>query len=577
MANDWKSPTGASGYGWVNASRVYDDNLGTFAHTGLDDWLEIYYSGGLWCDKVQIYASMGGFEDQDPNIKLDVFYGGNWHNILTATIPLKIWIPVSIGSTQFVTKARVSRNVVDRLNIYEFDFNAPLAVETDACSNPTPASLQGNGDTIQDGGLTVFRRGFQYVKVQAGDILEDFEWGSDTDPLTDSGGDITWVGTPGGSSKAEIDDSLPHSGTRCARLYRDGTNNVDVKFSHNPLTNDEIWSMWLKKDDGSRLLMYHGNGSKLINFELSADEGVKYYDGISVKDTGKDVVVGTWHLLEIRNVNWTAGTYDIYLDKKLAKSGAGMRTETWNNGEMRYFSGIGTVECWLDDICVGACIPYQIEVLNPSFESGVLGSVPTDWALADGDGGYAKKSTGKVKLGTYSVEAKGRDSDGAMWHYQGPYAVEGVGGKSVTLGAWLYCDTANRMRIGLREYKDGGSVGVTFAWHTSAGEWEWVIVTRTFNVDSNQVRVDVPHMGVGTQVIGYADGAILIVDDEILAVFDDGSFGEGEYNDSIEGLDSGSSYRVRAFAQSADGIAYGNVVTCETTTVGRRGSFFKMF
>jgi len=388
----WISPTGHDDPdgAWINESDAYDDDTETDASNSAVSYgyyLELTIAEIL-CDKVRIYAQdSGGVPKYDPDLDIDVYYGGDWHNIWSGAITRLFWIEKAIGSSQLVTKARVKSNTSDRnLLLYEFDFGEALQVETDACSDPTSTSLQANGDVVCDGGSTVTRRGFHYSKV-----FDDFEWGSDTDPLDDSGGAIDWTITAAaGDSKAEIDTAQHYSGTRSARLYRDGSNNVDVKFSPGAMASNQVWGMVLRKDDGSRLVMYHGNGSKLINFELAADEGVKYTDEEGLHATGKSVVAGQWHLLEAKNADWDVGTYDIYLDGILAQSGADMRVESWNNGEMRYYISAGTVECWIDDVGV-----WDVE----------------DEAGSFGEGEYDLEISGLDSNAKYYVQALAENAD----------------------------------------------------------------------------------------------------------------------------------------------------------------------
>ena len=54
--------------------------------------------------------------------------------------------------------------------------------------------------------------------------------------------------------------------------------------------------------------------------------------------------------------------------------------------------------------------------------------------------------------------------------------------------------------------------------------------------------------------------------------YGDGSFGNGEYNLTIEGLTTATWWRVRGFAVNSEGIGYGDVVVAQTTAVASRSS-----
>jgi len=387
----WISPTGHNDPDgrWTSDEEAYDDDTGSYAYNSdanYDHYLELTIAE-LLCDKVQIYArDTIGVPSYNPDLDIDVYYSSAWHNIWSGVITKNTWVEKAIGSSQLVTKARIKSNTSDKnLKLYEFDFGEALQVETDACSDPTSTSLQGNGDVVCDGGSTVTRRGFHYSKV-----FDDFEWGSDTDPLDDSGGAIDWTISVAGDSKAEISTAQHYLGTRSARLCRDGTNDPRMDFSHSAMATDEVWSMWVRKDETSRVLLYHGNGTKLINFEVWEDENLQYYDGTNHVDTGKDLVVGQWHLLEIKNVDWNAGTYDIYLDLDLAKSGAVMRTSSAVEGLMRYYNSAGTSECWFDNTGV-----WDVEDEEGSF----------------GEGEYDLEITGLDSNTKYYVQALAENAD----------------------------------------------------------------------------------------------------------------------------------------------------------------------
>lgn len=386
----WVSPTGHNdpSSAWTTEELAYDNDLGTRAtSTSETAYLELTHSAIL-CDKVRIYVSdyFKGIEGT-ADLDIDVYYGDAWHNIFSGSIAKLTWAEKSIGSTQIVTAARVKFNQARIHRVYEFDFNSlptPPIVETDACTDVKSTSLDANGDILASFGAT--KRGFHYSKV-----FDGFEWGGDTDPLDDSGGAITWNIVAAGSSKVEIDTAQHYSGTRCARLYRDGSNHADAKFSHSPLANDEVWSMRVRKDATSRLLFYHGNGSKLINYAYWETEQLGYADAGGWHWTGIYIGVGEWALTEVRNVNWGAGTYDLYHNGVLIVSGATMRVESWNNGELRYLVGAGTAECWIDEVAV-----WDVEDEDGSFSEGE----------------YSLEITGLDPATTYYVQAFARNSVG---------------------------------------------------------------------------------------------------------------------------------------------------------------------
>ncbi|MCK4714902.1 MAG: DNRLRE domain-containing protein, partial [Candidatus Aenigmarchaeota archaeon] len=141
---------------------------------------------------------------------------------------------------------------------YEAESTYPPTVTTGSYSDVTTTSATLFGDTTYvDNGLAV---------------REDFEWGIDTTPLSDSGGRITWITSTPDSSKAEIDTAYDYEGTRSGRLYRDGSNNPRAYFAHSAMGTTETFSVRVRKDSTSQVGFYHGNGAKVINCGVHSDE-----------------------------------------------------------------------------------------------------------------------------------------------------------------------------------------------------------------------------------------------------------------------------------------------------------------
>ena len=386
--DNWVSPTGHNDLDvWGNEGNAYDNNTGTYAGTTTSGGELELTIGAIVCDKVRIYAADFYYTGQtDPTVIISVYYDSAYHQIFSGSITKQTWVEKSIGSTETVTKAKISGTVASGhgLYLYEFDFNSLVPiVETDACSGVGSTSFDANGDIIASGGVTT--RGFHYSKV-----FDNFEWGSDGDPLSDDGGAIDWTISVAGTSKAEIDTAQHYSGTRSARLYRDGTNHPSAYFTQSPLTNDQVLSVWVRKDTNAQFGLYHGNGVKAITVWYSPTEELTYYDG-SGHGTGVYIDVEAWALLEIRNCDWEAGTFDIYHNGVLAQAGATMRTSSSWNGVIQSYNTEGTSEVWLDEVAV-----WDVEDESGSF----------------GEGEYSLEITGLDPETTYYVQAFAKNSVG---------------------------------------------------------------------------------------------------------------------------------------------------------------------
>jgi len=125
----WISPTGHNDPDgkWTDETYAYDDDTETYASNSAADYnryLELTVAE-LLCDKVRIDArDKYGIPIYHPDLDIDVYYGGAWHNIWSGVITGHTWVEKAIGSSQLVTKARVKSNTSDKnLYLYEFDFN----------------------------------------------------------------------------------------------------------------------------------------------------------------------------------------------------------------------------------------------------------------------------------------------------------------------------------------------------------------------------------------------------------------------------------------------------------------------
>jgi len=160
--------------------------------------------------------------------------------------------------------------------------------------------------------------------------IEDFEWGSKGTSLATSGGDVDWAVSTGGSSVAEIYTDYggrrPHSGTR-----------HHIGF-------------YLQKDGSAYPYIVNGDGNRRLLVRITSAEMIQYYDNAGWHDTGYKIVPYSWYLIELRNINWGAGTYNIYINGNLAKSGAGMHTHSSYNGRIYYGSWAGSGSFYIDDI-----------------------------------------------------------------------------------------------------------------------------------------------------------------------------------------------------------------------------------
>ena len=145
---------------------------------------------------------------------------------------------------------------------------------------------------------------------------------------------------------------------------------------------------------------------------------------------------------------------------------------------------------------------------NGDFEAWSAGTsvAPDGWTLASA---VVARESSTIKLGTYS--SKGTYSAGAFQLNQDIHAAKGISywkGRTVTLGCWVWCDTASRAILQIQD--DTSTGGTNSSYHTGGSTWEWITVTKTItdSVDTDVVRVML-YVITGA-ASAYFDGAMLV-------------------------------------------------------------------
>jgi len=166
--------------------------------------------------------------------------------------------------------------------------------------------------------------------------FDDIERGNNGDAIGGS-----WTVTAGAST---ISTTQKYGGTRS---QSQGANS-ETRF---PVTNSASiairWRCW--KGNAATWQLIHGNGTKNAYVYLDNVENIQTYDG-SLHDTGVNISADTWALLEVRNCNFSAGTFDLYHNDTLAVAGAAM----WANGSYSniFRSSSSDAVSYTDDLLV---------------------------------------------------------------------------------------------------------------------------------------------------------------------------------------------------------------------------------
>jgi hypothetical protein len=164
-------------------------------------------------------------------------------------------------------------------------------------------------------------------------------------------------------------------------------NYADAYIPSSALTENKtiMWRIW--KTDSADTDLYWGGSSYMLNFAIGTDEIVYYYD-TSLKSTGASITAGTWQTIEVKNINLTARTCDIFVNYTAAKIDAGLQASGSYNGQVRFYEPNNTTngrDFYLDNFYIRNDTPAQPVFGSWGAQQGVsLPIVTTGTALAYG-------------------------------------------------------------------------------------------------------------------------------------------------------------------------------------------------
>ena len=146
-------------------------------------------------------------------------------------------------------------------------------------------------------------------------------------------------------------------------------------------------------------------------------------------------------------------------------------------------------------------------------------AAPDGWRLSGHTGGAIAREETIKKIGAYSAKLTSTTVAGQynyLWRdVHDSFGIAYWRGRTITVGAWLWCDTASALRICV---SDGVWSGGTY--HPGDGQWHWVTVTHTIKADASIVRpYALIHSGSGVARVGYVD-CITLVEGSYCPAFD---------------------------------------------------------
>ena len=116
----WVSPTSKENDAWTDAANMYDGDLGTFGYESTNGQSVTLLTDAVNCSKVRIYAgrAAGGAAD----LKVEVYYSAAFHTLHDGTLTEDTWVEIAVGSTESITKAKISAGDGIESQVMEFEF-----------------------------------------------------------------------------------------------------------------------------------------------------------------------------------------------------------------------------------------------------------------------------------------------------------------------------------------------------------------------------------------------------------------------------------------------------------------------
>jgi hypothetical protein len=188
---------------------------------------------------------------------------------------------------------------------------------------------------------------------------DNFDWiratTRNTAAITTAGGNVTWVRAAGTTTTISSEQHWTGSvgaSTYSCKLAGAVAGAQDIYFAL--AAADETYAINGRFYKEAAVVQFviaeHGNGTKLLMPYIATDGSVMYSDGVA-RDTGVDVTNDNWHNFEINDINFTSGTFDIYIDGALAKNDAAMMANAGANQQMHvYFAdAVAGRDGWIDN------------------------------------------------------------------------------------------------------------------------------------------------------------------------------------------------------------------------------------
>lgn len=241
--------------------------------------------------------------------------------------------------------------------------------------------------------------------------FEDAEWGNDGDPLDDDGGSVDWTIDSGDceiDTANDIGDETGFIGTRSALIKDDGVNNGQAYITQTA-GNGYSFQFWMRAIDTAQVSFRHDDGTSMIHWAWDTLNDIWYNDGAE-QDTGEDWIDDTWHLMEVKDIDWAGATYDLWFDGAEIVDDAGMRVISSAQDIFQWAQPLTNDYCNVDNIIVR-------KYSNPEPTFGSWGSEETSSPAVTTKASTGFGHTWAILNGEIDSEGEGGSVTQIGWDY----------------------------------------------------------------------------------------------------------------------------------------------------------------
>lgn len=176
-------------------------------------------------------------------------------------------------------------------------------------------------------------------------FFDDFERGNDGDTVDGVFAEI--------NPHVHISTEEFFSGSKSMKILGGNATYAQAQIAFSA-SNDIAIQFRLKKNDNAETFpLYHGNGTKRAHLMIDASNNLKYIYGSNSIESIGILTPNEWQSIECNNFNWSAYTYDIFLNDAKIKTGAAMQTSTLASN-VYWFVGSNILDknTWIDNFIV---------------------------------------------------------------------------------------------------------------------------------------------------------------------------------------------------------------------------------